>query len=58
MEFVCEVCGKEAEFESPANLCEYHWKLWWYSGLFRDEGEPTEFVLIMEKVLAELFIKD
>ena len=42
MEFNCEVCGKEAEFDSPADLCEEHWKLWWYSGVLGD-CDPWEF---------------
>jgi hypothetical protein len=32
----CEICGEESEFESPADLCEHHWKLWWYTGIFKD----------------------
>lgn len=34
----CDICGcnNEVEYDSPANLCEFHWKLWWYSGVLSD----------------------
>lgn len=32
----CTICECEAEFCSPVDLCEYHWNLWWYTGMFSD----------------------
>ena len=55
MEFKCEVCGKEAEFDSPADLCEEHWKLWWYYGVLgdlefsNDSKEEREFYIKIKR---------
>jgi hypothetical protein len=52
----CEVCGKEAEFESPADLCNYHWKLWWYTGLF--EGiAPWDLPKDMSREERDFYLK-
>jgi hypothetical protein len=56
MEAKCEVCDKEAEFDSPADLCDYHWKLWWYSGMFGDT-EPWELPRDMSPEECEFYLK-
>lgn len=56
MEPRCEVCGAEAEFESPADLCDYHWKLWWYTGVFNDIP-PWDLPKDMNKEEREFYLK-
>ena len=55
---ICEIdgCNSEAEFDSPANICEFHWKLWWYSGIFEDI-DPWDLPKNITKEEREFFIR-
>lgn len=47
----CEVenCSAEAEYDSPANLCEKHWQMW-FNGNIEDADECLKQVLAGEEV--------
>lgn len=34
---ICVKCESRAEFDSPADLCRYHWCVWW-----ADHAAPFE----------------
>ena len=45
----CVECNRESCFEVPDYFCNYHWKLWFYAGVFDDmtleefeENEPAD----------------
>ncbi len=56
MEPKCEVCGADAEYESPADLCHYHWLLWWYTGVF-DGVDPWDLPKDMSSEEVSFYLK-
>lgn len=32
----CIECGNEATYTSPEYYCNFHWNVWWFSGVFGD----------------------
>lgn len=45
----CSVCGNEATFDSPGDLCNYHWAEWWVAGL--EPATKEEWQELMEVTL-------
>lgn len=43
----CVKCDREAEYESPDDLCELHWQEWWNEGT---DSHLLRFIVLSEKL--------
>jgi len=39
---ICNKCNKPAIMDSPEDLCEYHWAMWWAEGIYDGYDSLTE----------------
>lgn len=52
----CVKCDREAEYDSPDELCKFHWLEWWYEDEVRDleQGWPSKLSKKETKIVTPL----